>query len=59
VHLGGRDRDHLRERAEHASALLGWPAPYLDCAPERAGDRVPEERPARWPTPWSGPFATP
>ena len=30
VHLGGRDRAHLRERAEHASTLLGWPAPYLD-----------------------------
>lgn len=30
VHLDGRDRAHLRERAEHASALLGWPAPYLD-----------------------------
>lgn len=30
VHLGGRDRDDLRQRAEHASALLGWPAPYLD-----------------------------
>ncbi len=35
VHLGGRDRNHLRERAEHASALLGWPAPYLD-APQSA-----------------------
>jgi hypothetical protein len=30
VHLGARDREQLRERAEHASALLGWPAPYLD-----------------------------
>jgi hypothetical protein len=30
VHLGGRDRADLRERAEHASALLGWPAPYRD-----------------------------
>jgi hypothetical protein len=30
VHLGARDRDALRARAEHASALLGWPAPYLD-----------------------------
>lgn len=62
VHLDGRDRDHLRERAEHASALLGWPAPYLDCvdcAPERSDDRVATELPARWPTPWSGPVATP
>ena len=30
VHLGGEDRDDLRARAELASALLGWPAPYLD-----------------------------
>ncbi len=30
VHLGGRDRQQLRERSEQASALLGWPAPYLD-----------------------------
>ncbi len=32
VHLDGRDRAHLRERAEQASALIGWPAPYLDDA---------------------------
>jgi hypothetical protein len=30
VHLGGRDREHLRQRCDDASALLGWPAPYLD-----------------------------
>jgi biotin carboxylase len=30
VHMGARDREQLRERAEHASAVLGWPAPYLD-----------------------------
>jgi biotin carboxylase len=42
VHLSGRDRDDLRRRAEDASALLGWRAPYLDhdplpaCAPARA-----------------------
>jgi hypothetical protein len=30
VHLGAADRDALRARAETASALLGWPAPYLD-----------------------------
>ena len=30
VHLGGRDREDLRQRCEDASALLGWPAPYLD-----------------------------
>jgi hypothetical protein len=33
VHLGGRDREHLRQRSEDASALLGWPAPYLDHEP--------------------------
>jgi hypothetical protein len=33
LHLGGRDRDHLRQRCEDASALLGWPAPYLDLGP--------------------------
>ena len=32
VHLGGRDRADLRERAERASALLGWPTPYRDLA---------------------------
>ena len=39
VHLGGRDREHLRIRTEQASALLGWPAPYADLALEqiRAG----------------------
>jgi hypothetical protein len=30
VHLGAADRHQLREHAERASALLGWPAPYLD-----------------------------
>lgn len=30
LHLHGRDAIHLRERAEAASRLLGWPAPYLD-----------------------------
>jgi len=30
VHLGGRDRADLRERAGRASALLGWPSPWLD-----------------------------
>jgi biotin carboxylase len=33
VHLGGRDREHLRQRSEDASALLGWPTPYLDHEP--------------------------
>lgn len=36
VHLGGHDREDLRRRAEGASALLGWPAPYLDHAPAPA-----------------------
>jgi len=30
VHLAGRDADDLRERAEQASALLGWPVPYAE-----------------------------
>ena len=30
IHLGARDRDQLRLHTEQASALLGWPAPYLD-----------------------------
>ncbi|MDP2005664.1 MAG: ATP-grasp domain-containing protein [Rubrivivax sp.] len=37
VHLGGRDRTQLRDRATQASKLLGWPAPYRDVAgPARA-----------------------
>jgi hypothetical protein len=32
VHLGARDRHQLRELAERASALLGWPAPFADSA---------------------------
>ncbi len=28
LHLHGRDEQDLRQRAEQASALLGWPAPY-------------------------------
>lgn len=38
VHLGGRDRADLRERAEQASALLGWPTPYRDLAAAPAGN---------------------
>ena len=30
LHLHGRDEAHLRQRAEEASALIGWPAPYAD-----------------------------
>ena len=41
VHLGGRDREHLRERAEQASALLGWPAPYNEHAVEHAHAHAP------------------
>jgi biotin carboxylase len=29
VHLGGADEHELRKRCEKASAILGWPAPYL------------------------------
>ncbi len=31
LHLQGRDEHHLRQQAEHASELLGWPAPYAEC----------------------------
>jgi len=41
VHLGARDRAQLRERAEQASALLGWPAPYLDQQPQPHESNVP------------------
>ena len=30
VHLGGRDRAQMLERAAQASAMLGWPAPCHD-----------------------------
>jgi biotin carboxylase len=30
LHLHGRDAAHLRQCAQAASALLGWPAPYAD-----------------------------
>lgn len=30
VHLGGDNPQHLRQRCEQASVLLGWTAPYLD-----------------------------
>jgi hypothetical protein len=30
MHIGGDDPGHLRRRCEHASSLLGWPAPYVD-----------------------------
>jgi hypothetical protein len=34
LHLQGRDEAELRQRAEAASRLLGWPAPYLDESPQ-------------------------
>lgn len=33
LHLGADNRSALRARAEQASALLGWPAPYADAVP--------------------------
>ena len=30
IHLGGDDPGDLKRRCEHASSLLGWPAPYAD-----------------------------
>lgn len=29
IHLGGSDAEDLRSRCEQASALLGWPVPYV------------------------------
>ena len=46
VHLGGRDREDLRARAEHASGLLGWPAPYADLVFGAALGRGTTGRPA-------------
>ncbi len=48
IHLDGRDRQQLRDRAEAASALFGWTAPYLDeppasLAPLPAETRRPHE----------------
>jgi hypothetical protein len=37
VHLGGENPDDLRQRCEHASALLGWPAPYVETTAGLAG----------------------
>jgi hypothetical protein len=39
-------------RAEQASGLLGWPAPYVDHAPESAAELAPV-----WHSPWSDPVA--
>jgi hypothetical protein len=36
IHLGGRDAQHLRERCEQASAMLGWPAPYAELSNAQA-----------------------
>ena len=33
AHLSGRDPADLRRRAEAASRILGWPAPYLELSP--------------------------
>ena len=51
VHLGACDWDDLRSRAEQASALLGWPAPYVDQAPEYETKELTQS----WDTPWSVP----
>ena len=42
LHLGGRDAADLRQRAQQASALLGWPAPYADALHEAALARQPD-----------------
>ena len=47
VHLGAADRAALRERAEAASAMLGWPAPWRD--PAQADMPQPAKGSAGWP----------
>jgi biotin carboxylase len=42
LHLHGRDEAHLRQRAEEASALIGWTPPYADCLGQ-AADRPASE----------------
>jgi hypothetical protein len=66
VHLGGRDRADLRERADRASALLGWPSPWLDehaltdasrtAVPPTAGP--PATAPAGWSPTFTAPFGS-
>ena len=34
IHLGGANKQDLRQRCESASALFGWPAPYLGATTE-------------------------
>ena len=49
LHLHGRDAAHLKRRAEAASALIGWPAPYADHlgADHLAADRLTADRPGQ------------
>ena len=58
LHLGGADAADLRARCEHASALLGWPAPYAaepaSRLTPRAGDRPGAHTPIR-PSPVTSP----
>ena len=58
LHLGGADAADLRARCEHASALLGWPAPYAaepaSRLTPRAGDRPGAHPPIR-PSPVTSP----
>ena len=46
LHLQGRDAAQLRQRAEEASALLGWPAPYAECLGAAAPSAAPAALPA-------------
>jgi len=50
VHLGGRDREHLRARAERASAVLGWPSPYFDRLHDHATEEATHAADSLWPT---------
>ena len=50
IHLGAPDREQLRLHTEQASALLGWPAPYLDMLANRQVDSQ-VDNPAQSPRP--------
>ena len=45
VHLGAADRAALQARAQEASAVLGWPAPYAHAEPARTVAAVADQLP--------------
>ena len=59
VHLSGEDASDLKARADTASAVLGWPSPYLDVThrqqathgPAQSGEPIMHSRTHSQPTP--------